>query len=439
MMRRQPVSQKGNQMKFLQEMIAKKRAQHDDADDAPAADPLPSPGADGFVQDELPHAVSQEALTAVANATASDEAAGDAEDDENLFDDGSYDWDVGGEDAILNAVAQANAEAEEPADAPEADEAKEPVAAAEETYVDDRVEPEPEVDYSTTVEEETSEEDSDVSVATSLVLKDIVARSQTDAQGEPVTAEEPVAEAQEPAQSSLEQSVQKIRVQRKMWDMDTQQPEAEAPEGAAAAPAADPPAEEPPAPVAAPAPAPAAAAPRLRAQMPADGSPPAHSSRRGGRVKTRLLGFHKEDAPADPVAAQAPAAAAQIDPQFPVGWMVVTEGPGRGASFTLTAGASKIGRGEDQAIRLDYGDTSISRDNHAAVAFDSEQRTFFIGHGGKANLVRLNDMPVLSTEPLADGDEIRIGETTLVFVAFCGPDFTWDGDGDGESRYAAAE
>ena len=80
-------------------------------------------------------------------------------------------------------------------------------------------------------------------------------------------------------------------------------------------------------------------------------------------------------------------------------------------------------------MRLDFGDTSISRDNHAVIAFDSEQCRFFMGHGGKANLVRLNDMPVLSTEALEDGDFIRIGETTLKFVALCGPDFTWEDDG----------
>ncbi|NNL18463.1 MAG: FHA domain-containing protein, partial [Boseongicola sp.] len=75
--------------------------------------------------------------------------------------------------------------------------------------------------------------------------------------------------------------------------------------------------------------------------------------------------------------------------------------------------------------RLDFGDTSISRNNHAAVAYDDEQGKFFLGHGGKSNLVRLNGKPVLSTEELADGDMVRIGETTLKFVALCGEDFTW--------------
>ncbi len=166
---------------------------------------------------------------------------------------------------------------------------------------------------------------------------------------------------------------------------------------------------------------------------------PREPRRRVGRVKTRLLGFHRteEDAAPDPFAEAAPASV-QGRPSFPVGWMIVVAGPGRGAAFELQAGASRIGRGEDQTIRLDFGDSAISRDNHAAVAYDDESRRFFIGHGGKANLVRLNDVPVLATEPLADGDLIRIGETTLRLVALCGPEFSWSG-GQGDHRHAAAE
>lgn len=151
-----------------------------------------------------------------------------------------------------------------------------------------------------------------------------------------------------------------------------------------------------------------------------------------GRVKTRLLGFQTEDTQ-DIFAKSAENSSAQtavLQPAFPVGWIVVVDGPGRGASFALMAGVSQIGRGDDQAVRLDFGDTSISRNNHAAVAYDDEQGKFFLGHGGKSNLVRKNGMPVLSTEELAFGDTIRIGETTLKFIALCGDDFKWSDTGD---------
>lgn len=153
------------------------------------------------------------------------------------------------------------------------------------------------------------------------------------------------------------------------------------------------------------------------------------AGRTAGRVKTRLLGFQVGDPGTQDVFEAARSATAN-QTQFPVGWIIVIDGPGRGTCFTLFNGASSIGRGEDQAVRLDFGDTSISRNNHAAVAFDDEQRKFFLGHGGKSNLVRLNGKPVLSTEELSNGDQIRIGETTLKFVALCGADFTWATDED---------
>ena len=177
---------------------------------------------------------------------------------------------------------------------------------------------------------------------------------------------------------------------------------------------------------------------RAEAAPPVDVPAPAigRATRRAGRVKTRLLGFNGPPAQsADPFAASGtPAAAAQSE--FPVGWLAVVKGPGRGAAFTLFSGVAQIGRGQDQTIALDFGDNSISRENHAAVAYDGEQRKFYLGHGGKANLVRRNDRPVLSTEELKSGDLIRIGETTLRFVAFCDESFDWTEQRQGGMQHA---
>ena len=119
-------------------------------------------------------------------------------------------------------------------------------------------------------------------------------------------------------------------------------------------------------------------------------------------------------------------------PLFPFGWLVVVAGPGRGEFVSLQSGVSQIGRDEDQAVQLDFGDTTISRQNHAAIAFDEEEASFFIGHGGKSNLVRLNGKPLLSTELMKNGDQIKIGETTLRLVTLCGKDFSWS-DGSGKA------
>lgn len=503
-------------MRFLQEMIAKKRAQQalgqapEAGDDGEALRPgaaVDGPRADGGAGAPAPVGHADWAMADDDPAAA----------DEDLFDDeAGYDWDMEAEE--LRAVAEAT----EAVGAGEADEEEDYEAgdfgmaedAAAGHGMDGDADEDPDADAMADDAMADDAMDDDAEDGTSQVLRDIVERSRPEAvawaaaddafvvpaaadeeralaAGDEIareeTAEDESAEDETDAddawdetagddgsdeedvaatgvvplaaptmlrsEPSLEENIEKLRVQRKIWDMDGDDYEEDPEPAASASPLrldrearTDIPAEEPPAASAEPVPQPAAAPEPAPAPAPAAAAP---QQRRPGRVKTRLLGFHKGDeAVRDPFAATAtsaagpaptPAPAPKGEPQFPVGWMVVLEGPGRGASFALTAGASKIGRGEDQAIRLDFGDTSISRDNHAAVAYDDEQRCFYIGHGGKANLVRLNDMPVLSTEHLNDGDLIRIGETTLMFIALCGPEFSWEDDGDGDSRYAAAE
>ncbi|MEO6300914.1 MAG: FHA domain-containing protein [Paracoccaceae bacterium] len=152
--------------------------------------------------------------------------------------------------------------------------------------------------------------------------------------------------------------------------------------------------------------------------------PPAagRGSNRSGRVKTRLLGFNPESmGMASPFEKES----SRADDGFPVAWLVVVAGPGRGASFALHDGVSRVGRGEDQSVCLNFGDNSISRENHISIAYDSEQNSFFVGQSGRSNIVRLNNKPLLSTEQVRNGDQIRVGETTLRLVAVCGENFSW--------------
>lgn len=148
------------------------------------------------------------------------------------------------------------------------------------------------------------------------------------------------------------------------------------------------------------------------------------------RTKTRLLGFEKSDGQVVDLFNN-PVATSSRGTRYPVGWVVVVKGPGRGESFTLQSGMAQVGRGDDQTIQLDFGDNAISRSNHAAIAYDPETHQVYLGHGGKTNIVRLNDKPVVSTEVLRNGDLIRLGETTLRFVALCDAEFNWAGE-DGE-------
>lgn len=207
-----------------------------------------------------------------------------------------------------------------------------------------------------------------------------------------------------------------------IWDMEDDGTSSALPEPRApAAPVAPAP---PAAPVAEPAVASAAAA---------------RSPARSRRTKTRLIGFDKSDGDVVDLFNDAQQAAPTKSVKFPVGWIVVADGPGRGESFTLLAGMSQIGRGEDQAIQLDFGDNAISRSNHAAIVFDTDTKEFLLGHGGKSNIVRLNDKPLISNETLKTGDIIRIGETVLRFVALCDKSFNWsDGKTEEDEDVAIA-
>ncbi|ARU02269.1 FHA domain-containing protein [Yoonia vestfoldensis] len=161
------------------------------------------------------------------------------------------------------------------------------------------------------------------------------------------------------------------------------------------------------------------------------------SPARSRRTKTRLIGFDKSDGSVVDLFNDAPKVVATQRARFPVGWIVVIDGPGRGESFALMAGMNAIGRGEDQAVQLDFGDNAISRSNHAAIVYDTESKDFLLGHGGKSNIVRLNDRPVISNETLTSGDVIRIGETVLRFVALCDGSFSWAKGATGEDEDVA--
>lgn len=179
-------------------------------------------------------------------------------------------------------------------------------------------------------------------------------------------------------------------------------------------------------------------APDLPTRAPAAPAPEAaRSPGRARRTKTRLIGFEKSDGDVVDLFNESPKAVQTQRVQFPVGWLVVTEGPGRGECFALMSGMSQIGRGEDQAVKLDFGDNSISRSNHAAIVYDPDNKEFLLGHGGKSNIVRLNNKPLISNEPLQSGDVMRIGETVLRFVALCGPTFNWSEGTPGEDEDVA--
>jgi hypothetical protein len=141
----------------------------------------------------------------------------------------------------------------------------------------------------------------------------------------------------------------------------------------------------------------------------------------------------------DPAAEAKPAAAAPgIDPKYRpatpgdptiadpvVGWLVVVDGPGRGASLPLGYGNNRIGRAKTENVSIDFGDEQISRENHATVTYDGKHHRFYVQQGASRNLVYVNDEPVMVPLELKGGEDLLLGQTKLRFVPFCGKDFDW--------------
>lgn len=124
-----------------------------------------------------------------------------------------------------------------------------------------------------------------------------------------------------------------------------------------------------------------------------------------------------------------PAAGVSADQDFnpPVGWLVVVDGPGRGETVNVFYGQNTIGRGDDQRIRLNFGDKSISREVHAYLLYDEVARKYFVRDSGKANIVRVNRSPVMAPVEIKSHDFLQVGATTLLFVALCNDKFDWAG------------
>ena len=121
--------------------------------------------------------------------------------------------------------------------------------------------------------------------------------------------------------------------------------------------------------------------------------------------------------------AEAPADDPMLDP--PVGWLVVVRGPGKGRVLTLGNGMNVLGRGPNARVRIDFGDNTIARANHARVVYEPRQRVYLLSHGEGANLTYLDGNVVTETVEIESGAMIEVGETSLRFQAFCTKEFDW--------------
>lgn len=108
-----------------------------------------------------------------------------------------------------------------------------------------------------------------------------------------------------------------------------------------------------------------------------------------------------------------------------VGWLVCIEGEYFGESFKLKSGRNFIGRSSSMDIVLG-GDTTVSRDRHAIVVYEPKGRIFFAQPGDSKELFYLNEEVVLNNVVLKANDIISVGNTKLMLIPCCGPNFSWD-------------
>ena len=119
-------------------------------------------------------------------------------------------------------------------------------------------------------------------------------------------------------------------------------------------------------------------------------------------------------------------AAGQVDPV--VGWVVCVDGPLRGTDWRIHVGYNYIGR-ETGDIHI-QGDSQISREKHAMIAYHNKNRTYYVGPAEGRNIIELNGEPVFNATKLSKFDIITIGATKLMFVPLCDDTFTWDQERD---------
>lgn len=106
------------------------------------------------------------------------------------------------------------------------------------------------------------------------------------------------------------------------------------------------------------------------------------------------------------------------------GWLVCIEGAEKGKDYRIAAKINSIGRSESMDICI-KGDSGISRENHARLAYDGKHNNFHLIPAESVNGIYINDEPVYVPTRLEKGDVIELGESKFKFVPFCDDAFCW--------------
>ena len=108
-----------------------------------------------------------------------------------------------------------------------------------------------------------------------------------------------------------------------------------------------------------------------------------------------------------------------------VGWLVCVQGKEKGKDHRIHSEQNMIGRSDKMDITI-HDDDTISRENHATLIFDPQDKTYYISQGQGRGIVRLNGKAVLGgAAQLQPYDKIDLGQSQFIFVPLCGEAFDW--------------
>lgn len=107
-----------------------------------------------------------------------------------------------------------------------------------------------------------------------------------------------------------------------------------------------------------------------------------------------------------------------------VGWLVCIEGIEKGKDYRLTSKRNFVGNSDDMDVCL-IGDNTIDKNNSFTITYNEKQRIFVISPGSIGSIIYVNKKAIYETVILDNYSLIEIGEIKLVFIKFCGENFSW--------------
>lgn len=107
-----------------------------------------------------------------------------------------------------------------------------------------------------------------------------------------------------------------------------------------------------------------------------------------------------------------------------VGWLVCIEGKEKGKDYKIYARNNTIGRSEKMDICI-KGDETISRENHARLAYDNKHNNYHLIPAESTNNIYVNDDPIYIPVKINAYDLIEFGDSQFIFVPLCNEKFSW--------------